>query len=65
VNDGESEDGISAVAVTVRRASGTAAAAIALSMPSVRMRAENVPTMVNELRECAAAIENDLLSTTP
>jgi hypothetical protein len=24
-----------------------------------------VPTMVNELRECAAAIENDLLSTTP
>jgi DNA-binding IclR family transcriptional regulator len=53
------------VAVTVRRASGTAAAAIALSMPSVRMRAENVPTMVNELRECAAVIENDLLSTTP
>ena len=65
VNDGESEDGISAVAVTVRRASGTAAAAVALSMPSVRMRTENVPTMVNELRECAAAIENDLLSTTP
>jgi DNA-binding IclR family transcriptional regulator len=65
VNDGESEDGISAVAVTVRRASGTAAAAIALSMPSVRMHSENVPTMVNELRECAAAIENDLLSTTP
>lgn len=65
VNDGESEDGISAVAVPVRRASGSAVAAIALSMPSVRMRPDNVPAMVTKLRECAAAIENDLLSIDP
>jgi DNA-binding IclR family transcriptional regulator len=41
------------------------AAAVALSMPSVRMRPEDVPAMVTRLRECAAAIVNDLLSIHP
>jgi DNA-binding IclR family transcriptional regulator len=65
VNDGESEDGISAVAVPVPRVSRAPAAAVALSMPSVRMRPDDVPAMVTRLRECAAAIGNDLLSIHP
>jgi DNA-binding IclR family transcriptional regulator len=65
VNDGESEDGISAIAVPVPRPSRAATAAVALSMPSVRMRPENVPAMATKLRECAAAIGNELLSIDP
>jgi DNA-binding IclR family transcriptional regulator len=59
-NDEETEDGISALAVPVRRRTGSAVAAVALSLPSVRMRKGNVPVMVAQLRRCAAAIGREL-----
>lgn len=62
VNEGESEDGISALAVPIRRGSDASMAAVALSLPSVRMRPENVPAMVDALHKCASEIGHDLLS---
>ncbi len=60
VNDGESETGICAVAVPIRDTQGIAIAALAISLPSVRMRKENVPEMVEELRRGALRIVADL-----
>jgi DNA-binding IclR family transcriptional regulator len=59
VNSGESEDGISAVGVAIY-SEGKAIAALAMSLPSVRMRAEAVPGMVEGLKRCAEHISRDL-----
>lgn len=65
VNEGESETGICAVAVPIRDAQGVTHAALSMSMPSVRMRKEDVPTLAAELRRCARRIITMPLDATP
>ncbi|MFI6347152.1 IclR family transcriptional regulator [Streptomyces sp. NPDC050560] len=60
LNDGESEEGITAVAVPVRDADRVAVAALAVSAPSVRMNSQQVTAVLGPLRETAAAIGNAL-----
>jgi DNA-binding IclR family transcriptional regulator len=59
VNDGESELGVSAVAAVVR-VRGSAVAAVAVSMPSVRMTAEARPAVVKALRRTVVLVERAL-----
>jgi DNA-binding IclR family transcriptional regulator len=65
LNDGESEAGLSAVAVPLRDQLGRTIAALALSAPSSRMSRGRVREIVIELRECAALIRADLSRRAP
>ncbi|MQA87137.1 MAG: helix-turn-helix domain-containing protein [Streptosporangiales bacterium] len=60
VNFGESEPGISALAVPVRDRRASAVAALAVSMPSLRMRPADVADLVAALRDTAAEIGREL-----
>lgn len=60
VNHGESEPGLSAVAVPLRDHAGRTIAAVAMSAPSARLARGRVREIVIELRECAARIRADL-----
>ncbi|MGH3327908.1 MAG: IclR family transcriptional regulator [Streptomycetales bacterium] len=60
VNCGESEAGIGAVAVPIRKADGRAVAAVAVSMPAVRMRTATLPDLVAVLRRAARSIGQEL-----
>ncbi|MEV1128760.1 IclR family transcriptional regulator [Agromyces sp. NPDC049794] len=60
VNQGESETGLSAVAVPLRDHLGRTIAAVAMSAPSERLPRARVRDIVIELRECAARIRADL-----
>ncbi|MDR6199632.1 DNA-binding IclR family transcriptional regulator [Microbacterium sp. SORGH_AS428] len=60
VNDQESRDGLSAIAVPLRARDGRAIAAVAMSAPSARLGAERMRELVVELRACASAIRGDL-----
>ncbi|HEY8591014.1 MAG TPA: IclR family transcriptional regulator C-terminal domain-containing protein [Naasia sp.] len=60
LNEGESELGLSAVAVPLRDQLGHTIAALALSAPSSRMSQPQIRETVIELRECAARIRGDL-----
>ena len=60
VNEGESEAGLSAVAVPLRDPVGRTIAAVAMSGPSARLPRARVREVVIELRECAAQIRASL-----
>jgi DNA-binding IclR family transcriptional regulator len=63
LNDGETEDGVGALAVPVRGRSGHALGAIAFSLPTVRMRPENTRRMLPRLIASAAAISETLTAS--
>jgi IclR family acetate operon transcriptional repressor len=56
VNRGETEDGIGAVAVAVPGDDGTPVAALAVSLPLMRLSRQRVPELTAALRRSAAAI---------
>lgn len=56
VNDGESEEGLSAVAVPLRDHGGRAIAAVAMSGPTVRLNRMDLREIVVQLRQCARQI---------
>lgn len=60
INDGESEEGIGALAALVRAPDGEAPAAVALSLPLIRMRPENTRRMIRLLLETATTITQQL-----
>ncbi|WP_134728232.1 IclR family transcriptional regulator [Amycolatopsis nivea] len=60
LNQGRSERGVVAVGVPVHGADGVVAAGLSVSMPSVRYRKDQLPTLVAALRTTAAALEADL-----
>lgn len=60
INDSESVDGLTAVAVPLRDRSGRVVAAVAMSAPSGRMPRTRVREIVIKLRECALLIRADL-----
>jgi DNA-binding IclR family transcriptional regulator len=60
INDGESEDGIGALAVAVHAPDGSAAGAIAFSLPLVRMKPENVRVMLPRLLAAAKTVDREL-----
>ena len=60
VNEGESEDGITAVAAPVRDAVGAAVAALAVSAPSTRCPEDVVRTMAGAVVAAADAVSHDL-----
>jgi len=62
-NHERSERGVVAVGVPLRDASGTAVAAIAVSMPSVRYDKTRLPSLVAVLKTTAARMKNDLTTT--
>jgi DNA-binding IclR family transcriptional regulator len=63
VNEGRSERGVVAVGCPVRRADGTAAAGISISMPSVRYDPHRLRSYVATLGLAAGAIEVELHKT--
>ncbi|SLI66118.1 IclR family transcriptional regulator [Mycobacteroides abscessus subsp. abscessus] len=60
VNDGRSERGVVAVGVAVRDGSGTAVAALSVSMPAVRYDNRSLPRYVAALRAAAAGLRREL-----
>jgi DNA-binding IclR family transcriptional regulator len=56
VNEGESENGITAVAVPIRNPAGTAVAAIAVSLPSIRVVEHGLPALVAAALRTSAQI---------
>ena len=60
INDGESEDGVGALGVAVRDARGFALGALTLSLPLVRMRPENLRTMLPRLLAAAKTVNREL-----
>lgn len=60
VNEGESEDGITAVAAPVRDATGTAVAALAVSAPSTRCPQDVVRAMAGAVVRAAGDVGRDL-----
>ncbi|MBF6139043.1 IclR family transcriptional regulator [Nocardia farcinica] len=60
VNDGRSERGVVAVGVAVRDGSGTAVAALSVSMPAVRYDNRSLPRYVAALRAAAAGLQREL-----
>jgi len=60
INHGESEVGLSAIAVPLRDQLGRTIAAVAISAPTDRIPASRVRELVIGLRECAAYIRADL-----
>jgi DNA-binding IclR family transcriptional regulator len=56
VNRGETEEGIGAVAVAVPGDDGTLIAALAVSLPLMRLSRQRVPELTAALRRSAAAI---------
>jgi DNA-binding IclR family transcriptional regulator len=62
INDGETEDGVSALAAPIRDHRGAAVGAVALSLPSMRMRPESTRRMLPRLLACATAIGDDLVA---
>jgi DNA-binding IclR family transcriptional regulator len=61
-NIGESEDGITAVAMPVRRRDGTALAAVAVSAPTPRIGAVPTRALLDPLHEAVSRISEDLLA---
>ncbi|GAA3107495.1 hypothetical protein GCM10010464_83010 [Pseudonocardia yunnanensis] len=61
-NVGESEDGITAVAMPVRRPDGTALAAVAVSAPTARIGAVPSRALLDPLQEAVSRIGEDLLA---
>lgn len=61
VNDAESEEGLSAVAVPLKDPMGRTIAAVAMSAPSARLPRGRIREIVIELRECAAQIRGALV----
>jgi len=59
MNEGESEAGLSAVAVPLRDQAGRTIAAVAMSAPSSRITGNRLREIVIALRECAARIRAD------
>jgi DNA-binding IclR family transcriptional regulator len=60
INNEESVEGLSAVAVPLRDRGGTTIAAVAMSAPSSRLPPARVREVVIELRQCAAGIRSHL-----
>ncbi|GAA3752493.1 IclR family transcriptional regulator [Microbacterium kribbense] len=60
VNHGESEAGLSAVAVPLKDHVGRTIAAVAMSAPTPRLKAMDLREIVVQLRECARQIRADL-----
>lgn len=61
VNEQESAEGLSAVAVPLRDRAGITIAAVAMSAPSVRLQPRRIREVTIALRECAASIRGDLI----
>lgn len=64
LNDGRSERGVVAVGRPVRRADGSAAAGLSVSVPSVRYDRRELPALVRALGQAAEAVETDLARDT-
>lgn len=60
INNEESVEGLSAIAVPLRDRGGRTIAAVAMSAPSTRLPPDRVREVVIELRECAAGIRSHL-----
>jgi DNA-binding IclR family transcriptional regulator len=60
VNHGESEIGLSAVAVPLKDHVGRTIAAVAMSAPTPRLKQMNLREIIIQLRECARQIRADL-----
>lgn len=60
INNEESVEGLSAIAVPLRDRGGRTIAAVAMSAPSTRLPPDRVREVVIELRECAASIRAHL-----
>ena len=60
INDQETEDGVSAIAVCLRDAAGDAVAALAIAVPSVRFTRDRQPVLAAALRETAERANADL-----
>jgi IclR family acetate operon transcriptional repressor len=56
VNEGATEDGISALGVAVRDDRGMPVVAVSVSVPSMRLTRQRLPELVAALRRCAQAI---------
>ncbi len=63
INDQETEDGVSAMAVCLRDAAGDAVAALAIAVPSVRFTRGRQPVLAAALRQTAARANADLAET--
>jgi IclR family acetate operon transcriptional repressor len=60
INDQETEDGVSAMAVCLRDAAGEAVAALAIAVPSVRFTRARQPVLATALRETAGRASTEL-----
>jgi DNA-binding IclR family transcriptional regulator len=60
INDQETEDGVSAMAVCLRDAAGHAVAALAIAVPSVRFTRDRRPGLAATLRLTAARVNVEL-----
>jgi len=60
INDQETEDGVSAMAVCLRDAAGEAVAALAIAVPSVRFTRGRQPVLAAALRETAQRANAEL-----
>nr|WP_315267115.1 IclR family transcriptional regulator [Microbacterium lemovicicum] len=61
VNQEESVEGLSAIAVPLRDRAGSTIAAVAMSAPSVRLQPRRVREVTIALRECSMGIRADLI----
>lgn len=62
INDGNTEDGVTAIGVAVRDEHGTATAAISVAMPSTRYAKHEVDQIVGPLQQAARHLGDDLRS---
>jgi IclR family acetate operon transcriptional repressor len=60
INDQETEDGVSAMAVCLRDAAGDAVAALAIAVPSVRFTRDRQLVLAAALRETAGRASTEL-----
>ena len=60
INNQETEDGVSAMAVCLRDAAGDAVAALAIAVPSVRFTRDRQPVLAAALRETAGRANAEL-----
>jgi DNA-binding IclR family transcriptional regulator len=60
VNHEDTEAGLTAVGMAVRRLDGSPIAGVSLALPTVRFRKDHVERWVRELSACVAGIEGEL-----
>jgi DNA-binding IclR family transcriptional regulator len=60
INDQETEDGVSAMAVCLRDTAGSVVAALAIAVPSVRFTRDRQPVLAAALRKTAERITAEL-----